>query len=236
MANTANLGLPLVMSAQAQKHVTVNSALARLDAAVQTSLVSLSVSSPPASANDGEVYGIPVGATGVWATEVGKLAVFSNGGWEFVQPKVGWRGWVADLGQSVLHDGVGWVPHAVAVSPNGAASLFEVIEADVSISAGTTVTTPDLIPARSVVFGVTGVVTTALSGTATSWRLGIAGGSGQYGTGLGTALGSWAEGLSGQPQAFYAPAPLLIEAENGSFAGGDIRLAVHVFRMQIPRV
>ena len=35
MARTAQLDLPLVMPAQAQKHVTVNEALARLDAAAQ---------------------------------------------------------------------------------------------------------------------------------------------------------------------------------------------------------
>ena len=35
MAKTAQLDLPLVMPAQAQKHVTVNEALARLDAAAQ---------------------------------------------------------------------------------------------------------------------------------------------------------------------------------------------------------
>ena len=35
MASTAQLALPLVAPAQAQKHVTVNEALARLDAAAQ---------------------------------------------------------------------------------------------------------------------------------------------------------------------------------------------------------
>ncbi|MCA8882334.1 MAG: DUF2793 domain-containing protein [Rhodobacteraceae bacterium] len=236
MSNTANLELPLVMASQAQKHVTVNNALARLDAAVQMTLNSLSVTVPPASAVEGAVYAVPVGASGDWAGEIGKLAVFSNGGWDFVAPKRGWRGWVADAGQAVLHDGMGWVPHAVAVSANGAASLFEVIEIDVPISAGASLTTADVIPARSVVFGVTGIVTTTLTGTVGTWKLGVPGGSGQYGSGLGASLGSWVEGLSGQPQAFYAPTPLLIEAESGTFAGGDIRLAVHIFRMQVPRV
>lgn len=236
MANTANLGLPLVMEAQAQKHVTVNAALARLDAVCKTTLLSVTQTTPPVSAVDGAAYGVPQGASGVWAAEVGKLAVFDNGGWVYVTPAAGWRGWVADQGVPVLHDGQGWVAHAVAVSPNGAASLMQVIEVDVPVGTGASVTTAAIIPARSVVLGVTGIVTSAVSGACSSWRLGVPGGSGQYGTGLGLGLGSWVEGLSGQPQAFYADTPLLIEAEGGSFAAGDLRLAVHLMRLQVPRV
>lgn len=236
MADTANLALPLVMEAQAQKHVTVNSALARLDAVAQTVIQSLDVTTPPVAAQDGAVYGVPVGAGGVWAAEVGKLAIASNGGWEFMTPRAGWQAWVADQGVPVLHDGQGWVAHAVAVSANGAASLMQVIELDVPLSAGPGETTAAIIPARSIVFGITGIVTTAVTGTAGTWRLGVPGGSGQYGTGLGKALGSWVEGLSGQPQAFYSDTPLLIEAEGGDFAGGSLRLAVHLMRLQIPRV
>ena len=41
MVKTANLELPLVQAAQAQKHVTVNEALALLDAAAQLRLASI---------------------------------------------------------------------------------------------------------------------------------------------------------------------------------------------------
>ena len=62
MANTPRLGLPLLQAAQAQKHVTVNEALVRLDGLGQLSLVSLAVSAPPGLANDGDCYGLPVGS------------------------------------------------------------------------------------------------------------------------------------------------------------------------------
>lgn len=38
MARTTQLGLPLVLPSQAQKHVTVNEALVRIDAATQLSV------------------------------------------------------------------------------------------------------------------------------------------------------------------------------------------------------
>ena len=53
MTDTAQLGLPLVQPAQAQKHVTVNEALARLDGLVLLTLQSQSVATPPAVVSDG---------------------------------------------------------------------------------------------------------------------------------------------------------------------------------------
>ena len=66
------LGLPnsrcrWCLPAQAQKHVTVNEALARLDAAAQLRVISFAETTPPASAVDGAGYLVPAGATGAWA-------------------------------------------------------------------------------------------------------------------------------------------------------------------------
>ena len=44
---TSNLSLPFIMPAQAQKHVTVNEALVRLDGLAQLRLQSISVTTPP---------------------------------------------------------------------------------------------------------------------------------------------------------------------------------------------
>lgn len=236
MAKTTNLELPLVQAAQAQKHVTVNEAFALLDAAAQLRLASVNVTSPPAAAADGAAYGVPVGATGDWAQHPGSVAVYSNSGWVFVTPRTGWRAWIVDAAEIAVFDGVAWVAHALAVSPNGAALLGETVEIDVELTAGAQVTTDPVIPARAVVLGVSGIVTQTVTGTATSWRLGVATGPDRYGSGLGLSLGSWVEGVSGQPQAYYAPTPLTLEAEGGTFAGGRVRLAVHHFRLAIPRV
>lgn len=236
MVKTANLDLPLVQAAQAQKHVTVNEALALLDAAAQLRLGSVTVSEPPVGATDGAAYFVPAGAGGDWALHPGKLAVYANGGWVFVAPRAGWRAWVVDSAEAAMFDGVAWVAGALAVSPHGAALQAESVEIDVDLTAGSVIETDPVIPASAVVLGISGIVTQAITGTLMSWRLGVAGGADRYGSGLGVALGSWVQGVTGQPQAYYTPTPLRIEAEGGNFATGRVRLAVHMFRVGIPRV
>jgi len=54
MTETNQFQLPLVQASQAQKHVTVNEALARLDAAAQLRLESIVIAVPPVTATDGE--------------------------------------------------------------------------------------------------------------------------------------------------------------------------------------
>lgn len=236
MVKTENLELPLVQASQAQKHVTVNEALALLDAAAQLRLMSATRLDPPLGAGEGTAYAVPPGASGAWASQPGKLAVFSNGGWVFVTPRTGWRAWIVDMADGAVFDGTAWITGALSLSPNGAAMLGESVETDVDIVPGARVTTDPVIPARSVVLGVSGVVLQTVTGTASGWGLGVAGGPGRYGSGLGLAIGSWVEGVSGQPQAYYAPTALTLDAEGGTFASGRVRLAVHLFRLAIPRV
>ena len=52
---TANMDLPLLMPAQAQKHVTVNDALLRLDGQVDLVLQSLTRTTPPEVVADGPI-------------------------------------------------------------------------------------------------------------------------------------------------------------------------------------
>ena len=136
MSETSQLGLPLVQPAQAQKHVTVNEALVRLDGLAQLRLLSNSLTTPPITAADGDTYGVPIGGVNEWSLNIGDVAIYSNGGWVFVTPKAGWRGYIVDQGQSAIYSGTGWVASALEISPNGAKSGFEVVEFDHVISAG----------------------------------------------------------------------------------------------------
>ena len=104
MVDTKNLSLPLIAASQAQKHVTVNEALARLDGMTQLRLLSRSVTTPPA-ALDGECDGVPVGATNAWVGRDGEVAVFSNGGWVYAAPQSGWRAYVVDEASVAMHNG-----------------------------------------------------------------------------------------------------------------------------------
>jgi len=234
MAETTNLSLPLIAAAQAQKHVTVNEALVRLDGLAQLRLISRTTSIPPVAV-DGATYGVPAAAQGAWAGQDGKVAVWSNGGWVFASPLSGWRAFIVDEAMPAMHDGSTWVAGAVAATASGAVSSFEAIEIAHQMTAGATSQTAGLIPSNTLVFGVTGRVTTAITGGAANWELGVAGSSNRYGSGLGTGAGSYVLGLTGSPLAYYADTPLVLTATGGTFdGGGSVTLAAHVFRMTPP--
>ena len=76
MSQSTRLGLPYLAAAQAQKHITVNESLLRLDALVQLSARSATTTAQPASPSDGDIYILPSGKTGAaWgAMAAGALA------------------------------------------------------------------------------------------------------------------------------------------------------------------
>ena len=105
---SANLLLPYIQPNQAQKHVTHNEGMQRLDALVQLSVVSADVAQPPAMPGAGLRHIVPIGATGVWSGQEGRLAVFEGGAWTFLSPQPGWTAWVEDRGMHLVHDGADW--------------------------------------------------------------------------------------------------------------------------------
>lgn len=236
MSRTAQLALPLLLPAQAQKHVTVNEALARLDATAQLRIISAQRTIPPEGALDGASYIIPSGAVGRWSGNARRIAVWSNGGWIFLDPKAGWRAWDEGLGGFQMFDGSAWVPNAVAVSPSGASTVQRILEFDHTMSTGATNVTSVSIPAQAQLVGVTGRVLSPLQGTGlAAWRIGVAGSDNRYGSGLGIATNAYLIGLSGTPVTYYASTPLLISAEGGTFTSGRLRLALHLVELTVPR-
>jgi hypothetical protein len=110
MATTTNLTLPTLEPAQAQKHVTVNEALLRLDALVQLSVASATTDVEPASPSDGSVYILPAGKSGAaWSAMAnGALAYYHDGAWEQITPREGWLAFVKDANLLVGFDGAAW--------------------------------------------------------------------------------------------------------------------------------
>lgn len=236
MSETFQFELPLVQASQAQKHVTVNEALARLDAVAQMQVLADDLTSPPGLPVDGEAYVVGAAATGDWAGHDGELAVFSNGGWVFLMPKAGWRAWNIDAGVEIMFDGVSWVQNAFLVSAGGAATLQRVVEIDHTVAAGASSITGNVIPSHAQVVGVTARVISEITGTGVaSWSLGVAGDETRYGNSLGLAVNSYAQGIAGTPQTYWADTPLQITADAGTFIDGDVRLAVHFVELMVPR-
>ena len=235
MAETYNFGLPLLDAAQAQKHVTVNEAMARADAVAQMRLKGLGVTVPPVAV-DGTAYSVGAGATADWAGHDGEIAVYTNGGWVFMLPKNGWRGWLESTGEAVVFDGVDWKSDAVVVSPGGAGTHYRIAEFDHVIAAGATSTTVEMIPGSTQVIGVTGRVISEITGSGVaSWSLGVVGSDNRYGSGLGLGLNSWARGLTGAPLTYYSDEAIVLTPDAGSFTGGTVRLSIHYVELSVPR-
>ncbi|MTI16708.1 DUF2793 domain-containing protein [Rhodobacteraceae bacterium RKSG542] len=108
MTSTPFLNLPILASAQAQKHVTMNEALCALDALAHLAVKSRVSSSPPASPFEAERYLVPQTGAGSFAQQSNKIAVFLAGHWQFFDPQAGWLVWVKDEGTYLIYDGALW--------------------------------------------------------------------------------------------------------------------------------
>ncbi len=232
MTDTPVLALPLLAPAQAQKHVTVNEALVRLDGLAMLRLQSVGLTTPP-PALDGAAYGVPSGAVNAWAGKAGQVAIASGGGWMFVPAQRGWRALVLSDGAQAIFDGAEWRLGALTLTPDGGSLAMKSVQVDVPLAVGSAVTTPALFPARAIAHGITGRVIADITGTVTSWDIGVAGDLQRYGSGLGTALNSWVSG-PGAPQVYWSPTALEITAQGGTFAGGTIRLVAHFAELSLP--
>jgi hypothetical protein len=116
MSQSSRLGLPYLAAAQAQKHVTVNESLLRLDALTQLSVISATTPAQPATPADGDLYILPAGKTGgQWGGFAeGALAYWRDGVWEELTPKPGWRAFVEDEDALYARTATGWSKLAAA--------------------------------------------------------------------------------------------------------------------------
>jgi Protein of unknown function (DUF2793) len=237
MSNSTHLTLPFVEAAQAQKHVTVNDALSRLDALIHIAVESATESSPPVSPAEGQRWIVGDSATGDWTGQEGMIAAWIEGAWTFFTPKVGWQAWVVATRTQLLHDGTVWVEGpattTAALTSHKASTRIETVELDHFVTAGASNDTALTIPDRAIVFGVTGRVQSDVTGPA-SWTLGVGVDPQRYGNGIGVGSGSTVNGLSGTPTAYYGATPVRITATGADFTGGTLRLALHYLILAVP--
>ncbi|BBF79880.1 DUF2793 domain-containing protein [Asticcacaulis excentricus] len=111
LQNTPALGLPLLQAGQAQKHITFNESLWRLDALIQARVKSRAVATQPATPQEGDAYILPAGASGVaWDDfDAGDFAVYQGGYWDLLSLPEGALVHVADEGGFVVRVTSGWV-------------------------------------------------------------------------------------------------------------------------------
>lgn len=94
---TPNLSLPELAANQSQPHVPVNSALRRLDAIVQLTVISIA-NSPPGSPADGDRYIVGSSPTGAWVGHEDDVAAYIGTSWVYWTPVAGWLAFVQGAG------------------------------------------------------------------------------------------------------------------------------------------
>ena len=110
MSETTHLGLPFLAAAQAQKHVTHNEALLRLDALMHLCVLTRGLSEAPAVPQEGARYLIGEAAAGAWLGHESEIAACQDGAWSFFSPKPGWRLWIEDEATLLVYADMRWMP------------------------------------------------------------------------------------------------------------------------------
>jgi len=105
---SANLSLPYIQPSQAQKHVTHNEAIRRLDAVVQIGVLDVQ-QSPPTDPNEGERWIVDVGATGTWAGQDHAVALWDGTAWMYFIPDEGWIAFNRETDGLLIFNGAQWV-------------------------------------------------------------------------------------------------------------------------------
>jgi hypothetical protein len=232
MTDTPRLALPAIEAAQAQKRVTHNEALVLLDALTQLTVESRMLAAPPGSPAEGACYIPATAASGDWTGWDGEIALFSGGGWLHVAPVSGLKAWVRAERLTVTYEDGVW-RDGVALTAHGGRVTLRAKEEELTL-AGAYVETVDasFIPDRAIVLGVAACTTEAITG-ATSYGVGTAANTTQFGDLLGIAAGSSNIGVIG-PTGIYVDTPARVTANGGAFSAGKVRLIVYFIEMSAP--
>ncbi len=231
MSATGRLGLPYIVTSQAQKEVTHNEGLDRLDAFV-TPVVADIANAAPGSPSVGDLYIVGSSPTGDFAGQANKLAQYQSGGWVFYTPFKWMDAFVESTDSRMAYDGSGWVPFGLIMQDSGEYLRVERWQEDVDLSSATQTTTN--IPNRATVLAVNTRVITAITGTVTSFGVGVSGDTSRYGNGIGTAQDSTNVGLTYHPVSYYSDTPLVLTPDSGSFTAGTVRINVQYLTFRGP--
>jgi hypothetical protein len=107
---TSRHALPLLVSGQAQKEITHNEALMRVDALAHPAIESRILASPPTAPLPGQIWLVAAGASGDWLGKASQLATWTSGGWRFLEPKEGMCVWSKADAAFLLFTAALWQP------------------------------------------------------------------------------------------------------------------------------
>ena len=117
--HTSRLTLPFIQPGQAQKHITHNEALQRLDVITQLSVIKRH-DTPPEDPLEGDAYIITNPRSGAWSGKDNNIASWQASAWAFFQPKEGWLCWLEEEVKLLIYTNQSWlsVEQPVQITPS----------------------------------------------------------------------------------------------------------------------
>lgn len=109
MTTSSRLGITELSETQNNRSVTVNEAIAKLEAgSALYGCVSVGDTSPPGSPAEGDQYVIGGSPTGAWSGKAKYIANFFNSAWVFIPPLPGAQAYATDEDAYYYYDGSTW--------------------------------------------------------------------------------------------------------------------------------
>ena len=129
--------LPFLAVAQAQKEITYNEALVRVDALLHPVLQDeLPITPTVTDADTGKCWLIGAAPSGEWAGKAGQIAIWIGGGWRFCVPVEGMRVRVISQATDRVRSSGAWITTPQILNPaSGAVVDVEARAAIVSLLA-----------------------------------------------------------------------------------------------------
>lgn len=106
---TPRLAMPYIVQSQAQKEVTHNEALNRLDLLVQAAVLDRTRTEPPEAPAAGACHIVGAAATGDWAGHDGEIAGWYGTAWTFISPFPGMIVHIVDEAATLVRVDGDWV-------------------------------------------------------------------------------------------------------------------------------
>lgn len=168
-------------------------------------------------------------------THPGAVAAFDNGEWVFYTARKGWRAYVLDESRSFEFDGTEWLPDRLANGPNGAGIEANVLQEDVALDSGAQITATIGTPHAGTALVVHAEVLSEITGP-TSISIGTGGANDLFMSGVDVAQGTANTGAPYSPVSFDwgGTALLTVNADDGDFTGGTIRLTLYYLACVLP--
>lgn len=110
LLETAHHNLPLLALSQAQKELTHNEALMRIDALLHTTVIDeLAIPPMVTDADIGKCWLIAASPVADWAGKAGQIALWVGGSWRFLTPTEGMRARQLSIGRDRIRSAGVWV-------------------------------------------------------------------------------------------------------------------------------